>query len=80
MKRKVFRSGNSVVVSLPGEALACLNAGVGAEVALELDWDRHELVLRPAPVPAEGVDAGFARQVAEFIAQYRPALEALARE
>lgn len=79
-KRKVFRSGNSVVVSLPEEALECLQVGVGGEVSLDLDWKRRELVVRPVPALPQGVSEEFARQVAEFIAEYRPALEALARE
>jgi antitoxin MazE len=79
-KRRVFRSGNSVVVSLPEEALECLRVGVGEEVSLDLDWEKRELVLRPVPALPRGVDEEFARQVAEFIAEYRPALEALARE
>ncbi|MHB0879210.1 MAG: hypothetical protein ACYC5O_24495 [Anaerolineae bacterium] len=79
-KRKVFRSGNSVVVSLSEEALDCLHVAVGEEVSLDLDWERRELVLRPVTTLPKGVDAEFARQVAEFIEEYRPALDALARE
>ena len=79
-RRKVFRSGNSVVISLPEEALACLEVGTGSEVELELDREQRRVVLRRSTVAAEGVDAEFARQVEEFITCYRPALEALARQ
>jgi antitoxin component of MazEF toxin-antitoxin module len=79
-RRKVFRSGNSVVVSLPEEALACLEVEAGSEVELELDQEQRRVVLRKPPVTAQPVDVEFARQVEEFIACYRPALEALARQ
>jgi len=81
MLRKVFRTGNSVVVSLPREALDFLNIREGAEVELDLDRENHQVILRPVEVPLAtlGVDEDFARQVAEFIEQYRPALEALAK-
>jgi putative addiction module antidote len=82
MLRKVFKTGNSMVVSLPKEALDYLGLGAGADVSINLDRDKHQIVITPIEVPLtdSGVDEVFARQVAEFIEQYRPALEALARE
>jgi len=78
-QRKVFRSGNSAVISLPDGALDCLQSHVGDHVTVELDWERRELVVRRAAATEAGVDEEFARQVGEFIAEYRSALEALAR-
>jgi len=78
--RKVFRTGNSVVVSLPQEALESLGVRAGENVSLEVDKERRQVVIRPLANRVASVDAEFARQVAEFIEQYRPALEALARE
>ena len=81
MLRKVFRTGNSVVISLPCEALEYLNLREGAEVEVELDRENHQVILRPVGMPLAilGVDENFAQQVAEFIEQYRPALKALAK-
>ena len=81
MLRKVFRTGNSVVVSLPREALEYLNIREGAEIEVDLDRENRQLILRPVAMPLAilGVDENFAHQVAEFIEQYRPALEALAK-
>jgi antitoxin component of MazEF toxin-antitoxin module len=81
MLRKVFRTGNSVVISLPHEALEYLDLREGAQVEINLDRENHRLILKPAEMPlaVSGIDAAFARQVAEFIEQYRPALEELAR-
>ncbi|MBK8048758.1 MAG: hypothetical protein IPK16_17525 [Anaerolineales bacterium] len=81
MIRKLFKTGNSIVVALPRELLDALRLADGAEVSVELDTDRGQILIEPAPKFAamDGVDAEFARQVSEFIAAYRPALEALAK-
>lgn len=79
MNRKIFRTGNSMVVSIPKEMLEVLQVGEGEEVSVELNPARREIVISPMPHAVEDVDVEFARQVAEFLDEYRPALEALAR-
>ena len=81
MLRKVFKTGNSVVVSLPKDALELLGISEGSDVYIDLDRDRRQVVISQAeePLAAAGVDEDFSHQVAEFIEQYRPALEALAK-
>jgi antitoxin MazE len=81
MLRKVFRTGNSVVVSLPREALEYLDIHEGAEIEVDLDRENRRLILKPVAMPlaVAGIDENFALQVAEFIEQYRPALEELAK-
>ncbi len=79
MVRKIFKSGNSTVLALPKEMLDTLRLKEGEDVSVELDVDRQQIVITRIPAEAEGVDAEFARQVAEFIEAYRPALEALAK-
>ena len=81
MLRKVFRTGNSLVVSLPGEALDYLDIHEGAQVEVNLDRENRQVILKPVEVSlaGSGVDEDFALQVAEFIEQYRPALEELAK-
>ncbi|MEW5873359.1 MAG: AbrB/MazE/SpoVT family DNA-binding domain-containing protein [Chloroflexota bacterium] len=81
MRRKVFRTGNSLVVSLPRDALEFLEIHEGAEVEVDLDQENRQLVLKPVEIPLaiSGVDEKFARQVAEFLEEYRPALEELAK-
>ena len=81
MLRKVFRTGNSVVISLPREALEYLDIHEGTEVEVDLDRENRQLILKPieTPLTISSVDEKFALQVAEFIEQYRPALEALAK-
>ncbi len=79
MVRKIFKTGNSLVVSLPRDTLESVGLSEGAEVSVDVDRERGQIILTPAVNPAAKVDETFARQVAEFIEQYRPALEALAR-
>lgn len=79
MQRKVFRTGNSTVVSLPKEAIDFLHLKEGVEVEVELDRENRRVVITPLEHSMPGIDEDFTRQVAEFIDQYRPALEALAR-
>jgi putative addiction module antidote len=78
--RKIFKTGNSTVVSLPKEALDYLGVTEGTEVSIELDQEGRRIIIAPIQETIPGVDEAFARQVAEFIEQYRPALNALAKE
>jgi antitoxin MazE len=78
MVRKVFKTGNSIVVSLPKDALDFLRLAEGSEVTVELDRERRQVVITPVDTALPGVDETFARQVSDFIEQYRPALKALA--
>jgi antitoxin component of MazEF toxin-antitoxin module len=68
-----------MVVSLPRKTLADLHLQEGSTVSVELDREQHQIIITPTADELEGVDREFAQQVAEFIDQYRPALEALAR-
>lgn len=76
---KVFKTGDSLAVSLPGEAIELLELREGSELNVAVDADKGRIILSPLTLPTTDIDATFARQLAEFIEQYRPALEALAR-
>jgi antitoxin component of MazEF toxin-antitoxin module len=81
MHRKVFKTGNSLVVSLPKDLLEPLGMRDGSDVSVELDRQNRQILIRPAEIPLAGaLSEEFLRQVGEFIEQYRPALEALARK
>jgi antitoxin MazE len=81
MLRKVFKTGNSMVISIPKDVLEQLGISEGSEVSLELNREKRQIVisLAESPYAVAGVGEQFAQQVAEFISQYRPALEELAR-
>ncbi len=81
MLRRLFKTGNSIVISLPREVLDDLGIKDGATVNLELDREQRRVIISPVekPYAIAGVNEEFARQVEEFIEQYRPALEELAK-
>lgn len=81
MERRLFKTGNSVVLSLPREILEGLGLANGEKVSLELDRQHRRVILTPVekPLATVGVDEEFAHQVNDFIEHYRPALEELAK-
>lgn len=81
MIRRLFKTGNSTVISLPKEVLEDLGIKDGESVNLELDHEQRRVIITPVdkPVKMAGVNEEFARQVDVFIQQYRPALNELAK-
>jgi antitoxin MazE len=81
MQRKVFKTGNSLVISLPKDLLESLGIKNGTEVSVEFDRKNRQILIRPTELPLAGdLSQEFARQVNEFIDQYRPTLEALSKK
>ena len=80
MIRKIFRTGNSFVISIPRDILNALQLLEGKDVFVELDPQRRQIVISPVEkaIPT-GIDEAFAKQVDDFIENYRLALEALAK-
>ena len=79
MVRKIFKTGNSLVISLPRESLQRLGLQEGSEVNVIVDEDNGRIVIEPLRPPLADIDATFAQQLDDFIETYRPALEALAK-
>ena len=79
MIRKIFKTGNSLVVSLSRESIEMLGLREGSELSIVVDSDERQIILSPARPTTGDIDPTFARQLDEFIEQYRPALEALAK-
>ncbi len=80
MLRIVFKFRNSLAISLPRDALDVLSISEGSCVSVVLDRNRKQIVISPVeePLDKSGLNETFTKQVAEFIARYRSALEALA--
>lgn len=77
MNRKVFRSGNSLAITLPPDALARMGVTEGSEVEVTEDVDTGTLTLRAADADLANVDLKLMRHLTEFVERYRPELEAL---
>lgn len=77
MIRKVFRSGNSLVVALPTESLQqrCLEDVSEGDVALT--DDRTGITVKSAAHGIAIMSPEYVSQVDAFIDAYRPALEEL---
>lgn len=81
MRRTVFKSGNSTVISLPKEIMEYLGIGVGDDIEIDFGENEREVVITTRTnLLAGDLDEDFARQVSEFIERYRPTLEALAQQ
>lgn len=78
MMRKIFKSGNSLVISLPKESLQRLGLEEGSEVNVTMEEESGRIVIEPRRSSLADIDATFAQQLDDFIETYRPALEALA--
>jgi antitoxin component of MazEF toxin-antitoxin module len=81
LHRKIFKTGNSLAVSLPKVAVEQLGLKEGAVVNVYLDSETRKLTIEPV-VPGQTVkdiDDEFAQQVSEFIEENRPALDDLAK-
>jgi putative addiction module antidote len=79
MIRKIFKTGNSFVISLPRESLNRLGLEEGSEVNVAVDQVKGRIVIERAHLPLAAIEPEFAQQLDDFIEQYRPALEALAK-
>lgn len=73
---KIFRSGNSKVVTIPEAALRKLGLSVGDEVEVEVE--ESEIHVSPLKKKFK-VDPEIHRLTQKFIKNYRPALEKLAK-
>ena len=79
MVRKIFKTGNSFVISLPRESLQQLGLQEGSEVNVAVDQEEGRIIIERTKPPLVNIDADFAQQLNDFIENYRPALEALAK-
>jgi putative addiction module antidote len=81
MQRKVFKTGNSLVVSIPKDAIEEMQISEGTVVSVYYDRVTSKLIVESVNTDqaVEGINEEFAQQVSEFIEQYKPALDELAR-
>ncbi len=74
------KTEQGMTIVLPAETLDALRLTAGSEVSITLNPEQSQIIITPvAAGEMPGMNEEFARQVADFIEQYRPALEALAR-
>jgi antitoxin MazE len=79
MPRKIFRTGNSAVVSLPADVLELVGLELGDSVTVVADPEQRQIIIAPVEASLPGVRPDFLDRVDRFIDRYRPALETLAK-
>ena len=79
MPRKIFRTGNSAVVSLPADVLERVGLELGDSVTVVADPEQRQIIIAPFEASLPGVRPDFLDRVDRFIDEYRPALETLAK-
>lgn len=77
--RKVFKAGNSLVVSLPIEMLKSLGLRDGAHVTVEINREKQELVLKPVITKKNNMSLEFVRTVDKLFMDYEYVLRRLAK-
>lgn len=78
--RKIFKAGNSHVVSLPNEILNALDIKEGTQITVDLDKKNNRIIISPLSVPEKpAITKDYAEMVEEFIAEYEVALKELAK-
>lgn len=79
LTQKLYKSGNSIAVTVPKEYLEELNLKAGTQV--EVKRRGQELVLTPKSKPmAVGVDQKFAKMVDDFINEHEDVLRELSQK
>jgi len=81
MQRKIFKTGNKLAVSIPEDAIEEMKLSEGTLVSVFYDRVTRKLIIEPidSGKEFEGISEEFAKQVSEFIEEYRPALDELAK-
>lgn len=76
--RKIFKAGNSCVVSLPMNMLKALGLRDGSHISIEINREQRELVLKPIVVKKNNMSIDFVRTVDKLLIDYEYALRRLA--
>ncbi|MCP4167443.1 MAG: AbrB/MazE/SpoVT family DNA-binding domain-containing protein [Chloroflexi bacterium] len=79
MVRKIFKTGNSLVISLPKDSIQHIGLKEGSEVSVKVDRVQGHIIIAPSESELVDIEIAFAQQLDDFIERYRPALEALAK-
>jgi putative addiction module antidote len=78
MGRKIFRSGNSTVVSIRPDVLELLDLEPGDQVTVTADPEQHRIVLTPTEAGSSREEPEIPDRLSQLIERYGPALERLA--
>lgn len=78
MTQKVLQIGSSAGITLSKDTLKSLGLKIGDQVSVEVDAKRGSVIV--LPLRAKKSEAEFSAWTNEFLAEYGPALKALAKK
>lgn len=76
---KIFKMGDSLVISFPEDVVAQLGLHEGDEVFVSVDDAGGRLIIKPKNAAIVKIDPTFAKQLDEFVEKYGLALQALSK-
>ncbi len=79
MVTKLQKTKQGLILVLPDDTLELLGLSADTNVSVTLNPEQQQIIITPSAQLLPDVDEEFARQVSDFIEQYRPALKALAK-
>lgn len=77
MTQKVLKVGDSAAVTIPKKSLQELGLQPGDRISVRVDKKQHRVYIEPV---IKEVNRELLEWTKDFIAKYRPALEALAKK
>ena len=77
--RKLFKAGNSVVVSIPADMLKALGVNDGSHMSMEINREKRELILKPVVTKKSNMSVDFVRLVDKLFVDYDYQLRRLAK-
>lgn len=75
--RKIFKAGNSCVISLPLNMMKALELTEGSHVTMEINREQRELILKPVVVKKKQFSVDFVRMVDKLLVDYEYTLRGL---
>jgi len=78
--QKLYKNGNSVVVTIPNEYLKVLDLRDGSQVEVQARGDELIVSRKQKKAEAQGVDAKFMQMVDEFMTEHQDVLEELSKK
>ncbi len=75
--RKIFKAGNSCVISLPLNMMKALDLVEGSHLTVEVNREQGELILKPVVVAKKQFSVDFVRTVDKLLVDYEYTLRGL---
>jgi len=81
MLQKIIKVGNDLGLLLPEKFVSAFQLAEGDEVLVTLDPEHNRILISPVGEMPDlsGIDPAFSEQLAEFLRDYKPALDQMSK-